>query len=71
LQKNSFSQPIAIEIKSSDKIFPDDLKHIRKFKEEEPEAKLIILSNVSHPFEEDNVEIHPWSDGIKKIFELG
>jgi predicted AAA+ superfamily ATPase len=70
IQKNAFSSPIAIEIKSSHS--PENEKKLtalKSFKQEFKDAKLFVLSKKELPHRSDGIRYENFVDGINKIFE--
>lgn len=67
LQKTAYHPPIAIGIKLSDIVKEQDLTSLKKFKEEEPSAKLLCFCRTSNPYSIGDVKILPWQEGISYI----
>lgn len=65
LQKSINTPPVAIEIKLSAFVVKEDLKHLYKFKEEEPSAELFCISNVVNAYEIDGVKILPYCEALE------
>ncbi len=63
-------QKIFIEIKSTDKVLSEDLKHLKSIKKIFPKAMYIVLSLDKIKRKEGGVMVFPWQEGIKHIFKL-
>ncbi|MBI2410899.1 MAG: ATP-binding protein [Candidatus Kerfeldbacteria bacterium] len=61
---------IAVEIKSSDNIDGTDLRHLRSFGKQYPEAVLYCVSRVPHKRVLDSISILPWQDFFQEIITL-
>ena len=68
LQKGQ--ENILIEIKSKNKVIPDDLRHLRVIKKDIPKAKCFVLSLDEVNRKKDGISILHWQTGIKRIFKL-
>jgi uncharacterized protein len=66
----SFSEPIAVEIKSSSRPNEMDFKHLKVFSLDYPNSKLYCLCNTPTPFVLDGVQVLPWQEGVKLILGL-
>lgn len=69
LQKNIKYPPIAIEIKSTLNPETVNLKPLKSFKDEFPEAKCYVLCRVAYPYRENGVTFLPFVDGVEKILK--
>lgn len=69
LQKNAFSEPVAIEIKSSDYPQPSDVSSLTLFRDDFPKARLVVLCRTNNSYTSDGIEFINWQEGIKVIFE--
>lgn len=69
LQRNPYTPPIAIEIKSGTK--PDiSARHIiRNFKELVPEARTFVVCNTDKAYREDALEFLPFREAFRIIFD--
>lgn len=67
LQKNAYSGPIAVEIKSD--ISPDlvDLSVLAKFSEKYPKSRCIVLCRTPRAYQLKRLEILPFVEGIRSI----
>ena len=63
-------QKILIEIKSTNKTLPQDLKHLKQIKKEFPKAKAFLLSLDKTSKKRDGISSLHWQTGLKKIFNL-
>ncbi len=61
---------VFIEIKSTDKVFSEDLKYLKSLKKVFPKAMYLMLSLDKIKRKEDGVMVFPWQEGIKYIFNL-
>jgi predicted AAA+ superfamily ATPase len=68
LQKSIKYPPVAVEIKSSKNLNTIDIKQLKNFKEEFPEARCYVLCRILYPYKEGDVTFLPFQDGIKQIF---
>ena len=59
---------IALEIKSSDNVRPDDTKGLKAFSEEYPQARLILVAMEQRPRKFNSVEIYPVTDFLTKLW---
>ncbi|MFH1728971.1 MAG: AAA family ATPase [Pseudomonadota bacterium] len=68
LQKNSNSDPVAIEIKSS--IMPNykDVKNLEAILEDYPKAKCYCICRCKQAYKDKNITFLPFYEGIKEIF---
>lgn len=71
LQKNIKYPPVAVEIKSNTNPETIDVKQLKNFKEDFPDANCFVLCRTSHPYKIDDVTFLPFQDGIKELFFLG
>jgi predicted AAA+ superfamily ATPase len=67
LQKNSFSKPVAVEIKSSKRPSLDDLKGILLFKEEFPEAQLYCVCRADRAYTLEGIKFIPYLEFLQKL----
>lgn len=63
------SPPIAVEIKSAENISIDDLRGLKAFQLEFPEAPLYCISRSQAPYQLEGVTILPWETGISDILK--
>jgi uncharacterized protein len=70
VQKNPYSKPVAVEIKSSKD--PDILPshEVYKFAQKVKDAKVIVLCRTNTAFEREGVEFLPTFEGISRVIEL-
>ncbi|MEY4066691.1 MAG: hypothetical protein RIR26_2899 [Pseudomonadota bacterium] len=60
----------AIEIKSKKSVTKDDLTSLRKIEKDFPDARRMVLCQEEQArVTEDNIEIHPWLEGIEQILK--
>lgn len=64
LQKNPFSLPIAIEIKSSLNPMKEDIKELISFQKDFPDAKCMVLANCSKKYMIGNITVYPLLAGL-------
>lgn len=69
LSRGNFSETIAIEIKSSQAPNEDDTSHLKKFLEDNPQSKAFIFAMTEHSYDIGPIQVLPWKDGLRKIFE--
>lgn len=62
-------EPVLIEIKSTDRTTIEDVKNLIHFQKDFPKSKLLCLSRDPHHKLISGVEVSPWQEGIKKIFD--
>lgn len=60
---------VGIEVKSSDSVSSSDLKGLRAFGVEHPDAKLFVVSMESRPRLSNGVEIWPATDFLKRLWD--
>ncbi|MBI1883686.1 MAG: ATP-binding protein [Chlamydiae bacterium] len=60
----------AIEIKATSTITKDQIRGLRSFSEEFPEAELIVVSNISQPIQLGKVRCLPWQDFFKNEWKM-
>ncbi len=59
-----------VEIKSARRIsIPDDLKHLRGFKDDFKKALHLCLYNGDIALEEDGIQVLPWLQGVERILK--
>ena len=58
---------VLVEIKSSTQVDPSDLRHLRAFAQDIPNAIAVCLSRESLPRLVDGVRILPWQQGLNEI----
>ena len=68
LQKNIKSKPIAVEIKSAKNPSSSDVKQLKAFKEEYPNANCYVLCRAPYPYKENDIVFLPFCEGIKELF---
>ena len=68
VQKNIHSDPVAVEIKSSEMPSLSDVKELISFGEEYKNSKRFVLCRALHPYEENGILFLPYREGIKMIF---
>ncbi len=59
---------VAVEVKSSANVSSTDMKGLKAFGEEHPEAKLIIVSMEERARKHNNIEIWPAAEFLKKLW---
>jgi predicted AAA+ superfamily ATPase len=67
LQRNAFSKPIALEIKSSSAPSLDSLKGLQEFKKHSPQALLFVLCRTPRAYEQDGIQFLPFPSGIPTL----
>ena len=70
LQKNIYSAPIAIEIKSSVSPSIEDVATLKLFRDEFSNATLYCVCRCDRPYSQNGVEFVPYIDFLKMINEL-
>ena len=65
-QRNSYSLPVAIEIKSNDSPSLADVKNLVNFKKNYPKSRCIVLCNTVAGYKEDDIEFLPYLQGAKE-----
>jgi uncharacterized protein len=70
IEKNAFSEPLAVEIKSATSPSIQDVKELVSFKQEFPNSKVIVLCNCPRAYTEGEVSFFPFLEGMTKIFEF-
>lgn len=64
-----FKPDILVEIKSSENVTDDDLKHLKGYRKDFPaDAKAICLSREARARVVDGIQILPWQEGLHAIF---
>lgn len=67
LQSGPFSPPIGVEIKSATAPTAADVRSLKLLRNENADARLIVLCRCKHPYVEDEIEFEPYREGIMKI----
>jgi predicted AAA+ superfamily ATPase len=67
LQSGPFATPIGVEIKSATAPTASDVRHLKLLKEENSNAKLVVLCRCKYPYEDAGILFEPFLSGIKKI----
>ena len=57
-----------VEIKSSERVGPEDLRHLRAVTANFPQAEKIVLCREAMARQVDDVLILPWQEGLRSIF---
>ncbi len=69
IHRGSSRPLVAIEIKSSQNPKSNDLRSLKSFLSEYPNAKPFIFCLTPRPYEMDGIPILPWQEGIKLLLE--
>ncbi len=70
LQKNSYSQPVAVEIKSGTAPQPKDVSQLLKFGREYPSSHRVVICRTPVRYEVDSIKFLPLAEGINETVEL-
>lgn len=70
VQKNPYSPPIAVEIKSSEAPQLVDVRELTAFKNKYPDSKQLVICRTPVDYQEDGIEFLSLTTGIKRIFEI-
>lgn len=69
LQRGPFDKPIGIEIKSSIAPTSKDVSSLKYLKEENEDARLIVLCRCKEFYKDGDIEFFPYQKGIDEIFK--
>lgn len=69
LQRNAYSLPVAVEIKSSPTVRAIDVPELFRFKEIYPEGRVLVICQATKSFEESGIQFFPMRQGIDKALE--
>ncbi|RMG43116.1 MAG: ATP-binding protein [Candidatus Dadabacteria bacterium] len=58
---------ILVEIKSSERVTKDNLRHLQSYSKDFPDAELICLARVPRAELFDRIKVMPWKEGIETI----
>ncbi len=62
LRRSSYENPLAIEIKSSTNPDIEDLKELKQFKKEYPNARLVCICEADKKYRKEEIEFYPWQE---------
>lgn len=62
LRRSAYENPLAIEIKSSSSPDLEDLKELKHFKSEYPNARLVCVCETDKKYRKEGIEFLPWQE---------
>lgn len=62
--------PLLVEIKSSERVDPADLRNLRELGKDIRAGERLVLCRENAPRELDGISVLPWREGLRRIFEL-